>query len=224
MEPDRNLINDIEHLKNWDAGRIISPESIDLFGEEGVFVAVDIDERLYDRIHEKSYKKDCDVPIKDLCYLKLLHYDLNQEIHIGELICNKSISVELIEIFKELYKHRYPIQKMLLIDYYNGDDNASMLDNNTSAFNFRLIAGSNKLSKHSTGCAIDINPLYNPYVKECDEETYVLPTDARSYVNRNHDFPYKIEATDICCQLFKKYGFIWGGDWETVKDYQHFEK
>ena len=43
-------------------------------------------------------------------------------------------------------------------------------------------------------------------------------------MDREQDFPYKIDENDLCCRLFKEHGFSWGGDWNSVKDYQHFEK
>ena len=113
---------------------------------------------------------------------------------------------------------------MLLIDEYGAEDSLSMADNNTSAFNYREIAGSSRLSKHAKGLAIDINPLYNPYVKQTGEgEAVVSPLEGAAYADRAQEFPYKIEEGDLCCQLFGAHGFIWGGSWNSVKDYQHFE-
>ena len=34
----------------------------------------------------------------------------------------------------------------------------------------------------------------------------------------------KLDAGDECCRIFAEHGFTWGGDWENVKDYMHFEK
>ena len=80
------------------------------------------------------------------------------------------------------------------------------------------------MSKHGYGMAVDINPLYNPYHKRLKNGKEVVePATARPYLNRKKEFKYKIEADDLCCRLFKKYGFSWGGNWKTMKDYQHFE-
>lgn len=100
----------------------------------------------------------------DLRYLKVLYYDFNGNVQEGELICNAFIAEDLKEIFYELYCNQYPIQSIRLIDDYNGDDTASMEANNTSCFNYRVVDGTTSLSKHALGCAIDINPFYNPYV------------------------------------------------------------
>lgn len=218
------VTDDVEHLRKWAAGSKVSLEAVQLFGENNAFIEMDIDDVIYSRIYGKSYKADCSIPLHDLSYLKLLHFDINHNICIGELICNKSIAKELIEIFQELYNAGYPIQKMVLIDEYNADDEVSMQDNNSSAFNYRPIVGGGKLSKHAIGLAIDINPLYNPYVKITEGELYIAPDNAKQYVDRNQEFPYKICKDDLCYRLFTKYGFEWGGDWVTRKDYQHFEK
>ena len=140
------------------------------------------------------------------------------------MICHKDIADDLLAIFQELYKAAYPIERMVLIDEYDADDEASMRANNTSAFNFRYASGMKRLSSHSTGMAIDINPLYNPLVKHREGQTRVFPTTAAAYMDRTKYFPYKIEKGDLCYRLFKKYGFSWGGDWKSSKDYQHFEK
>lgn len=123
------------------------------------------------------------------------------------------------------YKASYPIESVLLVDRFGADDERSMLANNSSSFNFRIAPHSGKISKHSTGEAVDINPLYNPYYKvKPDGRTIVDPEAARRYVDRSAKFPYKIEKGDICHRLFLAHGFKWGGGWASTKDWQHFEK
>ena len=183
-----------------------------------------ISDSIFARIDGKSFKEDCTTPREDLRYLRVLHYNKVGEVLPGELICHKDIADDLLSIFRKLYKAQYPIERMVLIDEYDADDEASMRANNTSAFNFRKASGMRTLSKHSTGMAIDINPLYNPLVKHREGRTRVYPSNATPYIDRSQDFPYKIVKGDLCYRLFKKYGFSWGGDWKSSKDYQHFEK
>ena len=184
-----------------------------------------ISDTVFQRMQGKSYKANCTMPRSELRYLRLSHYDAEGHEHIGELVCNKKIANDLKEIFQELYRHKYPIGRMQLIDDYDADDELSMRANNTSCFNFRPIAGSAKLSKHSQGLAIDINPLYNPCVKRRkDGSQLIQPTTASQYTNRDTKFPYSIDREDLCYRLFVEHGFIWGGSWRTLKDYQHFEK
>ena len=167
------------------------------------------------------------VSYEDLRYMNVLYYDFNGEVQTGELICHKGIAQDLLEIFYELYRNEYQIEKIRLIDEYGGDDTASMEDNNTSCFNYRLVDGTSSLSRHALGCAIDINPFYNPYVvfnKNGSGETYISPQGSEPYADRSKDFPYKIDENDLCYKLFKEHGFTWGGDWNSSKDYQHFQK
>lgn len=163
----------------------------------------------------------------DLRYMQVLYYDFNGEVQTGELICNKGIAQDLAEIFYELYLNEYQLEKIRLIDEYGGDDTASMLDNNTSCFNYRVVDGTGNLSKHALGCAIDVNPFYNPYVvfnKDGSGETYISPEGSEIYADRSQNFPYKIDENDLCYKLFKEHGFTWGGNWNSSKDYQHFQK
>ncbi len=161
----------------------------------------------------------------DLRYLRISHYDLEGRVHVGEMICNKLIADKLLAIFSELYAAHYPIQRMRLPDNYDADDERQMRDNNTSCFCYRNVSGSKNLSKHARGLAIDINTLYNPYIRysKKDGSRIVEPATAVKYCDRKANFPYKITTSDLCYKLFTKYGFTWGGAWRTMKDYQHFE-
>lgn len=191
---------------------------------EEVFEIEEISDEIFARIKGKSYKLECDIPLEALSYLKISYYGFDEEVHVGEMIVNSLIAEDTLHIFKELYEAKYPIERMELIDEYDADDNASMEANNTSAFNFRYIDGTTIYSNHAKGFAIDINPLYNPYVREKNGKEEVLPAIAKPYANRSRECEYYIEEKDICYQTFKKYGFSWGGDWNGKKDYQHFEK
>ena len=191
--------------------------------QEG-FYYESLNDEIKKRITGISYPEDCPIPYEDLVYVKVLHYNFDGEVNEGELICNKEIAKDIVEIFYELYLAEYQIEKMVLIDEYDGDDTASMSDNNTSCFNYRVVDGTSNLSKHAYGLAIDINPFYNPYVKfNKDGSLYISPKGSETYADRTAAFPYKIDETDLCYRLFTERGFIWGGNWNSVKDYQHFQ-
>lgn len=184
-----------------------------------------ISDAVFQRMWGKSYKKDCTLPRSELRYLRITHYDGSGKIKTGEIVCNKRISNDLLEIFQELYNNKYPIERVQMIDDFQADDNLSMEANNTSCFNYRTIAGTQKLSNHSLGMAIDINPLYNPYVrKRKDGKLIVQPEKGRKYANRELPTIYRINKDDLCYKLFLRHGFRWGGSWMNSKDYQHFEK
>ena len=160
----------------------------------------------------------------DLRHLRVLHKDAEGVVHRGEMVVNKSIAKDVLEIFFKLYEAGYPIERMCLMDRYNGDDEASMCDNNTSSFNFRMVEGATSLSRHARGMAVDINPLYNPCVRQRSGQTQVQPATARPYIDRTTPSPYILRRGDLCHTLFVQHGFRWGGAWRSLKDYQHFEK
>lgn len=164
------------------------------------------------------------IPLQDLRYVKIRYVDFDGKAQNGELICNQKIAQDLVEIFSELYDRQYPLASVRLVDDFGGDDLASMEADNTSCFNFREVTssggGRHKLSLHAYGLAVDLNPLYNPYVKKGK----ILPQSAKPYANRKNANPYRIDHEDLAYQLFTSHGFTWGGDWKSLKDYQHFEK
>lgn len=182
---------------------------------------------------QKEYITGCSYPkteeelaisYEDLRYVHILHYDFEGNLAEGELICNEYIAQDLLEIFYELYLNEYQLERVTLIENYGGDDTLSMENNNTSCFNYRVVDGTSNLSKHALGLAIDINPFYNPYVTYPDGKIRISPKGSEPYADRNADFPYKIDKNDLCYKLFKEHGFTWGGDWNSMKDYQHFQK
>lgn len=203
----------------------ISPERVTY--EEG-FYYEPLTDLVKERITGISYPESgCTVPYEDLSYVGLLYFDFEGQPQNGELICNKAIAQDMAEIFYELYRNEYQIEHVRLIDAYGGDDTASMADNNTSCFNYRVVDGTTNLSKHAYGLAIDVNPFYNPYVvfnKNGDGETYISPPGSEIYADRSQNFAYKIDENDLCYRLFTEHGFTWGGNWNNTKDYQHFQK
>lgn len=212
-------------LSQWHVGAIVSYEEVKTFGVDKCFTQHNIDNTLFKRIYGKSYKHNCSIKRDELRYLHLLHYTIDGSIKLGEMICHKDVAKDLINIFRQLYEAKYPIERMQLIDDYNADDIISMNHNNTTCFNYRAVAGSKKLSNHSMGKAVDINPLYNPYVKRRADGSYkISPETGRKYADRSRNFKYKIDKDDLAYRLFTKYGFRWGGNYRSLKDYQHFEK
>lgn len=189
------------------------------------FSAQPIPDSVFHRMQGRSWPEGCTIRRADLRYLRLTHVDAESKEHVGEMVCNKAIANDLIEIFKELYRQKYPIQRIRLIDDYEAVDERSMRDNNSSCFCYRKVSGTTKLSKHAMGMAVDINTLYNPYVRTGkDGRRIVEPATATKYVDRRKTFPYKIVKGDLLYRLFVQHGFKWGGSWRTMKDWQHFEK
>lgn len=183
-----------------------------------------LSDEIKERITGISYQENPTISYQQLRYVQVLYFDFDEKECTGELICNEAIAQDLVEILYELHQASYPIEKIRLIDEYNGDDEASMSDNNSSCFNYRVIAGTTKLSKHALGLAVDINPLYNPYVTNFDGDLNVAPANAGAYADRSAPSIAKITHNDLAYQLFTEHGFTWGGDWKNSKDYQHFQK
>ncbi len=206
-------------------GDIIEAEHVLTVDVDKFFIISPISDPVFKRMDGNSYRPGCPVPREELRYLRILHYDFSGNIRVGELVCHQSVSEDLLRIFRQLYDIGYPVEKVRLVDDYGADDDRSCSDNNTSCFNYRTVAGTKRLSLHALGLAVDINPIYNPYVIWRSDGTSVcVPAEGEAYMDRKKDFPYKIDEEDICCRLFREAGFTWGGGWEGHKDYMHFSK
>ena len=216
---------DIKPLTEWQAGRTVSQEAVEAFGGiDNCFAADPIPDGVWQRMQGKTYKENPYIGRDDLRHIRALHWDYDNQMHVGEMIVNKQIADRVASILRQLFEAKYPIQRMLLPDVYDADDETHMRDNNSSCFCYRTIAGSTKLSKHARGLAIDINTLYNPYYKDRNDGTrFIQPATAADYCDRTWNFPYKIDHNDLCFRLFTEAGFEWGGDLTSCKDFQHFE-
>lgn len=213
-------------LRQWTPAAVVSDEAVKAYSIDSCFRSYPIPDAIFRRMQGKSYKQNCTVPRSTLRYLRVLHRNIDGKTQLGEIVCNQSIANDLLDIFRKLYEANYKIERIVLIDDYDADDERSMSVNNTSCFNFRIVSGTTKLSKHAQGLAIDINPLYNPYVHLNNGK--VEPANAKAYASnrtasRKVPVPF-INTSDLCYRLFIQHGFRWGGAWRTVKDYQHFEK
>ena len=210
---------------SFEPGDVVPQEVLDTLNIDRYFTISEIPDTIFQFMQGRSYKEDCLIPRSDLRYLILLHRNMDGLAVVGELVVNKEISADILEIMRKLYELNYPIEQVRLVDYYEGDDELSMAANNSSAFNWRPLTGSTtKISRHAMGMAIDINPLYNPYYKFHRGVETIKPEEGEPYVDRMSGYPYQIEEGDVCHRLFMERGFKWGGDWRSLKDYQHFEK
>jgi len=109
-----------------------------------------------DNIYEKMLGNSIPLKYKNkinkntLSYLQITYIGFDDVYHTGELVVNAKLADEVLDIFKELYEIKYPIEKIKLIDEYNANDELSMSDNNTSCFCYRVIAGTSSVSNHAT--------------------------------------------------------------------------
>lgn len=175
---------------------------------------------LQQKMRQTSWHPGCPVAFNRLRLIHLSYWGFDQRSHQGVLIVNAQLTRDVITVFKALYDQRFPIERMQLIEQFDGNDERSMLANNTSAFNCRAVTGMPGLfSQHSYGRAIDINPLLNPYVKGKS----ITPPQGKRYFEER-DYPGKITKDSVIYREFTRLGWDWGGNWLDVQDYQHFEK
>lgn len=168
-----------------------------------------------------SWHPGCPVALSDLRLIELNYYGFDSKIHNGELISNAAVANDLALIFQQLFNQHFPINKIIPIDAYQGDDQRAMLDNDTYAFDCRALTGYQIIfSQHSYGTAIDINPVENPYV----HRHTILPLTAKNNVSRSQNLKGMITENSFVYRVFHRAGWQWGGDWQTLKDYQHFQK
>ena len=154
--------------------------------------------------------------LDNLRLVNVYYYGFDDKIHKGQLVVHKDIVLDMIEIFELIRESRFPIGKVIPISKYGWSDEKSMEDNNTSAFNYRFISGSRVISNHAAGLAIDINPALNPYIKNGNSlpENCIYDTTKAGTILSDSEL----------VKEFKRRGWQWGGDWKSLKDYQHFEK
>ena len=218
------LAEDLQKLKDWQAGQTVDSNAVEKFGFDNCFSSQEIPDAIWQKMQGKTYTENPHIKRSDLRHIRVLHWDYDQKIHIGEMICNQQIAQKVVNIFKELYQNKYPIEKMLLPEVFDADDEKQMQANNTSCFCYRNVPNSKTLSKHALGLAVDINTLYNPYITFPNGKQTVMPANADDYCDRTKDFKYKITENDLCVKLFRQNGFTWGGTWKSkTKDYQHFD-
>ncbi|WP_328616936.1 M15 family metallopeptidase [Amycolatopsis sp. NBC_00355] len=168
-----------------------------------------------------SWHEGCPVGPDQLRLVSVNFVGFDGAVHRGELVVNADRAVEVAYAFADLYRGRFPIERMETVEKYGSDDDASMAANNTSAFNCRAITGGTAWSNHSYGRAIDVNTVQNPYISGSGA---VYPPNGAPYVDRALAVPGMIHAGDATERAFTSRGWTWGGSWDTPIDYQHFEK
>lgn len=190
-------------------------------GIDAFFHVAPVSDDLLVKIKRTTWHPGCPVSPDDLRQVTVAFWSFHNVPSVGTLVVNKAVAAEIAGIFQKMFQHGFLIDKIRPVEEYGGSDDASMLDDNTSAFNCRENTSSpGTFSIHSWGTAIDINPMINPYVKG----DTVLPAGASKYLDRNLAFPGSILDHGFEVEIFAKKGWTWGGHFVQLKDYQHFEK
>lgn len=167
-----------------------------------------------------SWRSGCPVHWSDLTNVLVSYWGYDGKRHTGTLVVHDSVATDIRAVFRHLYDFRVQIRRIHPIEVYGADDNRSMANNNTSAFNCRPVAGTSSWSEHSYGTAIDINPIQNPWVRG----STVDPPAGKDWLDRDSVVPGMITRDDEVWRAFTWIGWGWGGDWSTTKDYQHFSR
>jgi hypothetical protein len=168
-----------------------------------------------------SWRPGCPVPLRELRLITLRFWGFDRQPHMGRLVVHADQARRVAGIFGRLYEVSFPIRRMRLVDYYGADDRTSMEHDNTSAFNCRWRAGQPGVwSQHAFGRAIDVNPVENPYVWSGG----VSPWNGAPFVDRSERRRGMIFHGDAVWWAFRNRSWEWGGDWTSVKDYQHFSR
>jgi hypothetical protein len=169
-----------------------------------------------------SWRPGCPLDPRHLRRVEVNYIGFDGQPHRGALIVHEDLAAEVVAIFEQLLQLRYPIEKIRTVDNYPAaDDELSMEDNNTSAFNCRDIPGTGSWSQHAFGRAIDLNPSLNPYI---DRTGAFQPKNAAPYLDRTRTDPGLLHAGDPAVRVFTDRGWRWGGAWRSPLDYQHFER
>ena len=171
------------------------------------------------RIVGKSWRPGCPVALGKLRLLELRHWGFDGEVHRGRLVVHRGHDRKILRVMKALFRERFEIRRMKLIDSYGADDHRSMNADNTSAFNCRFVAGTNRWSTHAYGKAIDLNPIENPYVTSSG---HVSPPAGEPYADRSRQAKGMVHGGDVVVRAFRRIGWKWGGNWDWPRDYQHF--
>jgi hypothetical protein len=167
-----------------------------------------------------TWTHECPVHLNDLRLIEANYWDYNGALQTGRLVVAVSATDTFVAVLKTAFDSQFPFERMEPVSGYNGSDDASMAANNTSAFNCRAVTGGSSWSQHSYGNAIDINPIQNPYVKG----NTVLPPAGAAYLQRDPSVPGLLVQDSPVVQEFLAAGWGWGGNWSSLKDYQHFSE
>jgi D-alanyl-D-alanine carboxypeptidase len=165
-----------------------------------------------------SWRPGCPVTPRRLRIVTVSHWDFAGRVRQGQLIVRVDQARKVVQAFRAIFAAAFPIRRMRLVEAYGSSDRRSMAADNTSGFNCRRVEGSDSWSAHAYGLAIDVNPLENPYVRAGK----VLPPRGRAYVDRTQTEPGMIHPGDVLVRAFRTIGWKWGGNWRSLKDYQHF--
>jgi hypothetical protein len=169
-----------------------------------------------------SHRDGCPVAVADLRLVTVSHVDASGGTRQGQLVVHRDVAADVVEVFRTLHAAGFPLARVETVERYGADDDRSMAADNTSAYNCRRVTGGSRWSEHAYGTAIDVNPVENPYVRG----STVAPPAGRAYLDRSDVRPGMAVRSGgpdgVLVRAFAAVGWGWGGDFTSLKDWQHF--
>lgn len=154
------------------------------------------------------------------------YFSFDDKLHRGQIVINEQLASDVKAMFELAEETKFPISKVVPNAHpeYNFDTKKLVFDHNvTYSFGYRKVKDSDKLSLHSYGRAIDINPLQNPYIRYRDGKEIVFPPDSKW----NPKKPGTLHKNNELIKFMESRGWEWGGHWtkqDGVIDYMHLQK
>jgi hypothetical protein len=177
-----------------------------------------IDRALAARMTGVSWRPGCPVALRDLRMVTASHWTFAGRLDTGRVIVHRDVADDVLSVLRRLYRARVPVRRMVPVDAYGGSDFRSIEADNTTAFNCRYVDGTRRWSEHAYGRAIDVNPIENPFVSGGRTSHPASVT----FLDRTPCRAGMACPGNTLVRAFAAIGWGWGGDWATVKDYQHF--
>ena len=177
-----------------------------------------------DVLARSTWKPGCPVAADELAWVRLTFWGFDDARHTGELLVNAGAADDLVSVFRTLYDARFPLEELRITRLDELDAPPTGDGNGTGVFACRPTVGQTTFSQHAYGLAIDANPFQNPYVKGDGPDRLVLPELSTAYLDRGDVRAGMVEPDDVVVSAFAEIGWEWGGDWSSLKDYQHFSE
>ena len=171
-------------------------------------------------IARSSWVPGCPVAATDLAWVRLTFWGFDAQRHTGELLVHRTVADDIVQVFRTLYRVRFPQEQVGIVRAYDPDAPSTGDGNGTGSFVCRPSTGASYFSQHAYGLALDLNSFQNPYAKGA----VVLPELASAYLDRTRVRSGMVTPDGPVVRAFARVGWEWGGSWKYSKDYMHFSQ